>query len=65
MLYAFFIFFMWFWFWFWFWFDGLVGGARICGGDYVLVVAWWWRGGYGGDCVLNFLVLFVVASARG
>ena len=38
---------------FWFWFDGPVGGARICGGDYVLVVAWWWRGGYGGDCVLN------------
>ena len=54
--------------WFWFWFDGPVGGARICGGDYVLVVVtmcWWWRGGYGGDCVLNFLVLFVVASARG
>ena len=25
--------------WFWFWFDGLVGGAEICGGGYVLVVA--------------------------
>ena len=38
---------------FWFLFDGPVGGARICGGDCVLVVAWWWRGGYRGDYVLN------------
>ena len=46
-------FFFFFLMWFWFWFDGPVGGAGICGGDYVLVVAWWWRGGSGGDCVLN------------
>ena len=42
------------WFWFWFWLDGPVGGVGICGGDCVLVVAWWWSGGYGGDCVLNY-----------
>ena len=36
--------------WFWFWFDGLVGGAEMCGGGYVLVVA--------------FFFLFVVAGAR-
>ena len=23
------------------WFDGPMGGARICGGDCVLVVVWW------------------------
>ena len=46
-------FFFFFLMWFWFWFDGPVGSARICGGDCVLVVAWWWRGGYRGDYVLN------------
>ena len=39
----------------WFWFDGLMGGARICGGGSVLV----------GGMVAIFFLSFVVAGARG
>ena len=42
--------------WFWLWFDGSVGGAGICGGDCVLVVAWW---------LCFYLFLSVVTGARG
>ena len=55
MLYAFFIFLCGFGLTIWWVVLGYVG----------VTMCWWWRGGYGGDCVLNFLVLFVVASARG
>ena len=41
-----------------------MGRARICRGDYVLVVAWLWCGGF--FFFLNFLIfLSVVAGAKG